>query len=619
MRIPSPGAPVNHPIRTRRPFQRQTLAAVLAGALVLAACGGGGGDEGDDEAGAPGSSTTITGVAAAGLPLVGTVTVKDAQGATRQAAIGTNGSYSIDVNGMTAPFVFRAEGRAGGREYVIHSAATATDVGGVINVTPLTDLVLSNIAGEVAASYFARNPGATLTAEALAAETAKLRERLLPVLQALGVDASIDLLRTPFTPLASALDKAIDVLRVSYADNGVATITNVVTQQQIQDDLATRAAQETAAPLMDQTGGVADAGSDIDQIRAALASFSALFANGVPAAGVVEAQLSSGFLFRDMTASEFAAELASFAELNGATFTDLTIDAIDYAGATPRATVSFVIKGAQGNLIAPHENYWQLVKQNGSWRLHGDQRVLDIESVAFMNHSTYRQAGGQESSCRQSGLSLIVEDYNPGNNAGTVAYVIVTGPGIPQGGARLDAPALGGSFPIDPATSNGGGGNYYVTASDCADFEVAGLASVPDNAVYTFNVYDAAGTLLHSYADRVAKRPLTRAELAASTEFPSIAAPTFEAFSSYGGGSISLSADGFDTLGLAHFSVLLGYTNGDSNDASIELQVPASGAVSTSLTVPGAPAGASIGYRQLEIENLAPSGREFSRRYVISN
>jgi hypothetical protein len=611
-----------NPIRTKRPFQRNALAAALAGALILAACGGGGDSgDGDDPGtpGTPGTSVTITGVAAAGLPLVGTVTVKDAQGATRQATIGTNGSYSIDVSGMTAPFVFRAEGRAGGREYVIHSAATAADVGGVINVTPLTDLVLSNIAGEVAANYFARNPDATLTAEALAAETGKLRERLLPILQALGVDAGIDLLRTPFTPLASALDKAIDVLRVSYAANGVATITNVVTQQQIQDDLATRAAQETAAPVMDQTGGVADAGSDIDQIRAALASLSALFATGMPAAGVVEAQLSSGFLFRDMTASEFAADLSSFSELQGATFTDLTIDAIDYSGPTPRATVSFVIKGAQGNLIAPHEDYWQLVKQNGVWRLHGDQRVLDIESVAFMHHTTHRHANGSESSCKESGLSLIVEDYNPGNNAGTIAYVIVTGPGIAQGGARLNAPALGGFFPIDPATSNGGSGNYHVTASECGNFEAAGLASVPDNALYTFKVYDAAGTLLHSYADRVAKRPLTRTELAASTEFPSIATPTFEAFSSYGGGDISLSASGFDALGLAHFSVRLGYTNGDSNDASVELQVPASRAVSTSLAVPGAPAGASIGYRQLEIENLAPSGREFSRRYVISN
>ncbi|RYZ35486.1 MAG: cytochrome c, partial [Sphingobacteriales bacterium] len=49
--------------------------------------------------------------------------------------------------GLTAPFVFRAEGRAGGSIYVLHSAATSADVGGTINITPLTDLVLANVAG----------------------------------------------------------------------------------------------------------------------------------------------------------------------------------------------------------------------------------------------------------------------------------------------------------------------------------------------------------------------------------------------------------------------------------------------------------------------------------------
>lgn len=586
---------------------------------LLAACGGGGGSGGGTDEPPP-SETLFSGVAAAGLPLVGTVTVKDSLGATRSATIGTNGSYSIDVEGMTAPFVFRAEGRAGGREYTVHAAATAADVGGVINVTPLTDLVVSNVAGEIAAAYFERNPDASLTAAALDAEIAQLRTRLLPVLQALGVEAGIDLLRTPFTPLADALDRAIDVLRVSYGDDGVATITNVVTQQQIQDDLATRAAEEAAAAVLDDTGGVADAGSDIQQIRAALEDFSALFDGGLPAPGVVTAQLSPGFLFRDQTAGEFAAELASFDALVGAAFTDVTIDSIDYAGANPIATVSFVIRSPQGNLIAPHEDNWQLVKQSGVWRLHGDQRVLDIESVSYMNKSTYRSGGGIARTCLQSGLSLIVEDYNPANNGGAVAYVTVTGPGIAAGGARLDAPELGGFFPIDPATSNGGGGNYYVAADGCngEGFQVAGLASVPDNAIYTFRVYDAADNLLQTYTDRVAKRPLTLAELDASTEFPVIAAPTVGAFAAYGGGSLDVSASGFDPLGLSFFRLFVGYTNSDSADAEAELLVPASGALSTSLSVPATSGGGAISFRLLEVENLAPNGREFSTRYVVN-
>ncbi len=64
----------------------------------------------------------------------------------------------------------------------------------------------------------------------LDAEAAKLKEKLLPVLQALGVDASVDLLRTQFTPLESKLDSALDILRVTVDSTSlVATITNIVT------------------------------------------------------------------------------------------------------------------------------------------------------------------------------------------------------------------------------------------------------------------------------------------------------------------------------------------------------------------------------------------------------
>lgn len=610
-----------NPNRKRLSLQPKTLAAVLGGALILAACGG---SPGGSPGGSTGDSATISGVAAAGLPLVGTVTVKDALGVTRQAPIGTNGSYSIDVSGMTAPFVFRASGRAGGREYVIHSAATAADVRGVINVTPLTDLVLSNIASQVAASYFERNPSSIqLTPEALTAEATHLRNRLLPVLQAMGVDASVDLLRTPFTPLASALDKALDILRVSYSNN-VATITNVVTQQQIQDSLATSAAQEASAPTMNNTTGVATAATDIDQIRAAMGRFSDLFANGMPAAGVVAAELSSGFLFRDQPGNVFAADLASFDLLNRAAFTDLTLDRIEYpTTGAPRALVSFVIKSPQGHLIAPHEDNWQLVKQSNIWRLHGDQRVLDVESVAYMHHTTFRTGNNAPGDCRQSGLSLRVQDPVTTNNGGTVVDVIVTGPGIPASGARLTPSSLGGEFGIDTTTSNGGQGNYYVTADTCNTttnpngFEVSGLANVPDNALYTFTVRGAGGAVLHTYTDRVPKRPLTLAELRASTEFPAIAAPTFDAFGTYPGGNITVQASRFDLMGLAGFEVVLGYSNGTSNDVFVERLVPASGADAPTLTLPGAPAGTSINYRRLEVRNFAPNSREFSHRYVI--
>src|SRR5690606_12555137 len=98
------------------------LPLTIAAAVTLAACGGGGGGGGSKAGG--GASHVISGAAAVGIPLVGTVTVKDANGVTRTTNIGNNGSYAVDVSGMTAPFVFRAEGTVGGTTYVVHSAAS---------------------------------------------------------------------------------------------------------------------------------------------------------------------------------------------------------------------------------------------------------------------------------------------------------------------------------------------------------------------------------------------------------------------------------------------------------------------------------------------------------------
>lgn len=595
-----------------RPIFPPFKLGALALGLLLAACGGGSGSG----PGAPAGN--IAGVAAAGLPLVGVVTVKDALGATRSVNIGNNGSYSIDVNGMTAPFVFRAEGRAGGREYVLHSAATAADVGGVINVTPLTDLVVSNIAGEIAQRYFdgQANLGG-LTAEALAAELAQLRARLLPVLTALGIDAAVDLLRTPFTPLASALDRAIDVLRVDY-NAGSATITNVVTQQQIMDDLATRAAQETAAQTMDQTGGVAQAGTDIDQIRAALSGFSDQFATGVPAVGVLRPRLSADFLFRDSDAETLLADLSTFPDIVGARFTEVTIRGIDYSNASrPVADVSFVIQSVNGNTVSL-ERHWKLVKDNNAWLLHGDQRTLDVEVVAFMNATTYGTGSGQ--SCRQSGLTLSVEDNDGAtDNDGGTSYVIVTGPGIAQVGIRITKPALGGNFQIDTSASNGGNGNYYVVASNCgAAVDLPAVPSIPQNAVYTFTAYTAGDVPIPaaSYSDTLLARPLTLAETLASTQFPTITEPTYAAFSSFGGGALTVSASGFDPLGSLEFDLRLFNSDGSSSEARADWATPASGLYSATLTVAPPTGAVSIVGRMLEVSNRTQNMRNFDTRYV---
>jgi len=541
------------------PFFKTTRCACAVALLIsLGACGGGGGGGGGGFAGLPvaggnppasnpppAAAAGFSGTAAAGLPLSGSVTVKDAKGATKTVPLSTDGSYKVDVTGMTGPFVFRAEGTVGGQRVVIHSAATDADANGTINITPLTDLVVANIAGKLADKYFDGGDFATLSATELKAESDALKAKLLPVLLAMGVDSSIDLLRTAFSPLSSALDKALDVLRVSIDPaTNVATITNIVTQQQIVDDLAVKAAQDAGTTPM-SGAGMETAADDVVQVRKALSDIVAKFATGLPASGELLPLLSStsnsayNFRLADASASQFADDLAADTNMVGASFADVVITRINYTvdanNLAPRAFVEFTHKDKNGVAFSNNKGM-QVVKGNdGVWRFRGDGRVFDINPhvQAFKD---------PVSGCVTTSMEFSIRDPNPGNSSAAVA-VVVTGPGLPPNGLRYARAATAG----DLWQLQGGVGSQYPLASNCVGASTAGLsdsdiAALPATPEYTFTAYTSGGAVAQvsgSTSDIVYKqsfnaRPFTLAE-AVALNFPAFT--TTPALASYNGGS----------------------------------------------------------------------------------
>ncbi|RZI80701.1 MAG: hypothetical protein EOP38_21680 [Rubrivivax sp.] len=575
---------------------RQFLSSIgLAATLMLPACGGDGGGQG----GNPATSQSISGTAAAGVPLQGTVTVKDAAGATRTSAIGSNGQYTIDVTGLTAPFVFRAEGNVGGSSYVIHSAATSADVGGTINITPLTDLVLANIAGQIASTYFDQGQFSGVQKAQLDAEAGKLKEKLLPMLQAIGVDSSIDLLRTPFTPLASALDTALDQIRVSTdASTHMATITNVVTQQSIQDDLAVKAAQETAPPKLDDVANLNAASSDIPKIREALLAFSAKFATGLPATGLLAPYLSDNFLDHDRTKAAFLNEVITFSDLVGVQFTNVVIDAIDYTDTSHiTAKVGFDIVDSQGR-VTEHVAGFRMAKgQDQVWRLHGDQRVLDIEGSVIVFNGIYASvAGVNQTPCRSSGINFWIQDVDDGNNGGSIAYILVKGPGLPTQGLRYNAPSTGGNWRLSGSQEGGAdGGNYHAMTGTCQTplLSDSAIAALPDNAVYTLTAYTSSDVKVPLGEDdsgnylvkMQAGRPLSRTELD-TVAFPAFTAPaSFAAFTSYAGGDLPITVTGLNPNTQGEVYLFAASSNGDTDAIERDVVPSSNGTYSTTLTL----------------------------------
>lgn len=577
-------------------FLHRLIAVVCAG-LVVSGCGGGGGSS---NSGGGTTSATLSGTAAAGLPLIGSVTVKDANGQTKTVTIGGNGSYTVDVSGMTAPFTLRASGTAGGSTYVIHSAATSSDLNGTINITQLTDLILSNVAGQIASNYFDNGNFGGLTSSELAAEAAKLKEKLLPVLTALGVDASTDLLHTAFTPLSSALDKALDAIQVSYDTNSsVATLTNLLTSETLQDDVTVKAANESSPATMSETTNLSDASTDIPLIRAALSSFASEFSTGLPSVSALKSHMTSGFLSNDEDATSTASDMAQNSQLIGMQLADIAIHDIDYTtdSTKPVATVSFLVKSGSG-VVLDINRHFKLKRINGIWKLHGDQRVLDASLNVHTVRTVYQGGGMASSDCRGTGLEFWIEDEDDTNSA-SIDHVVATGPGLPADGLRYNRPSSGGVWNMD--SSAGQSGTWYQLANSCEGSPTAGatdpeIAAIADNSTYILTMYDSSGNVLTgignngTYKFKIAGRPMTLAETVASTAFPVITSPqSFDAFVSYSGTTPTIAASNMNTGYVGWVYVAASYTGSGETSAEADV-VSSNGTISKSFDL-GSPTG----------------------------
>jgi len=209
---------------------RLRAAAAFACALVLpilvAGCGGGGDSAGTSQQSSI-STQVVSGVAATGAPLVGEVTLRDSAPEHKEkvVVISGDGSFSVDVSDMRAPYVMRAAGTAEGGRHTLYSFAEGP---GVANINPLTSAALASAAGvDDPAEVFDRPDTAELekVRRGMPAAIAALGVRLRPLMEVFEV-ADRDPHRQRFRADHDGLDGMFDSVRVEIS-GGVLTITNV--------------------------------------------------------------------------------------------------------------------------------------------------------------------------------------------------------------------------------------------------------------------------------------------------------------------------------------------------------------------------------------------------------
>jgi hypothetical protein len=244
--------------KTKMQCLKTGLTLTAAGALslvMLAACGGGGGSVSQGTASSPSS---IGGTVADGNALAGaSVTLIDSTGKSATATSDSNGSYSISIAGLTAPFVIVATDPSGVNA-PLYSVTASVPAGSstplVANVTPLTTAVAAELTsdGNPLDLTSASTLAAQVTSSAVGNAVSTLNTILAPILSADGVSGStFNPISTTFTPNHTGADAVIDSVIVTQAASGGLQIASVSAPGTvIALNSGTSASTELAAPAV---------------------------------------------------------------------------------------------------------------------------------------------------------------------------------------------------------------------------------------------------------------------------------------------------------------------------------------------------------------------------------
>lgn len=197
----------------------RSLFPVVTATLVLVACGS------SDSNGPTTGDITISGTAVKGAALAGaTISVKCANG-TASATAAANGAYVTNVPGGSLPCAVKAVGTDG---TTYHSVIAGTGNFGtyVANISPLTEMVVSHVAGALPATFFSAFGSATMvTAGSVASANAYVQTAMAGLTSLAGINPLTDPL-----VVGNALDQKIDavVSGIAAANLTVAQVTAAI-------------------------------------------------------------------------------------------------------------------------------------------------------------------------------------------------------------------------------------------------------------------------------------------------------------------------------------------------------------------------------------------------------
>jgi hypothetical protein len=451
-----------------------TLTALCSSVALLAACGGG--------SSSPPAPTVLTGVAAKGAPLAGAsmVVIDSDTTTTDPAAVtaGADGSYSVDVSALKAPFVVQATATVEGvvtKTVAVVPSVTA-NASNTANVTPLTNAVAALIApgGDPLALLVPATLSASATSQKVSDASALLVNTLnTDAATAAALGANFNPLTTVFSANGTGVDAVLDKLAIDVSATGVA-ITNLAAPLPASGVPApvtltpAQAATPTVVPTL-PTSAPAGNVPTAAELAALGAKYEACLALPVAqrvtqdAAGIVTAvSPTCNFAAADWKSNgrTWVQELGQFTfsrntltgakvgkglvvlTLAGENLTDPKEFKHPYCNTGPCVVVRYPLTTASAQATAGD---WLLGKVNGAWDFVGNHRPYRAFAEPRLNRKIATNPAGAAVGNTadpyffkdrfESQMRLVFDLNSPNTN--DVRAVRFTGPGLPTAGVVL--------------------------------------------------------------------------------------------------------------------------------------------------------------------------------------
>ncbi|BBO83617.1 hypothetical protein DSCO28_41830 [Desulfosarcina ovata subsp. sediminis] len=497
-------------------------------------CGGGGGGGGSSET----TESTVSGIAAAGAPIVGTVNIRGADGVTSYSAIEADGSYTVDVSAMTPPFVIWADGSANGRSVTLYSTI---DEPGTVNVTPATDVIVATALGQDPEDYYDDNPDAgPPSSDAMEDAQNLITDLLSSVFASLDMPQDFDLMNGSFTVGEEGFDQVLDAVSMTSDDTTVSLTDNASGEVLFSDDSTTDGIDEELSPdeIDDIVGPTIDR---IDQITESFNTILALYETSEPSLDtlmtVARPLMTDDFLDDGSNADDMLerwlmdddegpivgmslVSVAPYREMKSHTLLGQTIDEKgDYAnGLWCYITVRW------GDNIETFPTSFVQSTEGAEWKWYGDRNPfldggdVDAEAVQIIqgDYTTY-----------YSGLDVWIEDTgNVAYTSGIVAVAIINN-SFPLIATDTDDSIRG----LVLARMDDVSPEYKITNVETAyhsnfysetdGLDIAGMTDME----FLFVGIDEAGTPKLVWIDVLSRKPLHETDLE-SDMFPVLISPT---------------------------------------------------------------------------------------------